>query len=98
MDNQNKTPLVDRIKILAKGRYPHYINLGDFERMAMDSGYVASNCRRRLQELRQKGILEKNPLQSGNASEYRWVPTPDSIPARTPEKIAEMRQLSAKLL
>ena len=75
--------LIKQIELLAKEKYPRFVNGGDFERLAMDNGYKASNAGRRCRELETgkdsngtpiRKALFKNPDPTLKSVEYRWIP------------------------
>lgn len=69
--------LVEKIKIFAKGKQV-WINGGEFERLALNEGYKASNAGRRCRELVKAGIFERRENEKGNV-EYKYkslVPIP----------------------
>lgn len=37
---------------------PYFINSGEIEKLCIEAGYKATNGRRRLQELREEGLLD----------------------------------------
>lgn len=65
----NRIPLKTRIRNYAFSR-PYWINGGVYERLALEAGYKASNCSRRLRELENEGILEVRRNSRGHV-EYR---------------------------
>lgn len=67
------TSLKSRIARYFKER-DHWINAGDIERLAMEKGYKSSNASRRLRELAEDGVLERE-LRKGKKTVsvwYRW--------------------------
>lgn len=66
-----KISLVEKLKIHAKGKYPHFVNGGEFELLAQNEGFKSSNASRRLRELANVGILERR--LNGKSVEYRWI-------------------------
>lgn len=66
-----KISLIQKLEIFARGRYPNWINGGEFERLAMDEGKKASNASRRLREMYAAGILERHEEKSVS---YRFIP------------------------
>lgn len=50
-----------------------FINVGEFERYAMDNGFKSSNASRRLRELAKEGILEVR-YNERHCVEYRYKP------------------------
>ena len=58
---------------LALREYPQWLNGGQFERLAMELMYKASNASRRCRELYNEGKLERRENERG-CVEYQWVP------------------------
>jgi hypothetical protein len=55
--SQNNPSLKEKLLLYATGKSNVWINGGEFERLAMNEGYKASNCSRRLRELANEGKL-----------------------------------------
>ncbi len=54
-------------------KYPDmFVNGGEIERLALAKGYKASNASRRLRELTNEGVLERQEDEKGHV-EYRSV-------------------------
>lgn len=51
--------LKSQLKIYLERQSPKWINGGEFERVALDSGYKASNASRRMRELATGGEIER---------------------------------------
>lgn len=66
-----KTSLITKLELLAQGKYPHALNGGEFERLAMGESMKASNASRRCREMVKAGVLERI---GGKSVSYRWIP------------------------
>lgn len=92
-----KTSLREKIQILLCSKYPHFVSGDEIERFSQSQGAKGSAGRRRVQELAERGVIERGETEKGYV-QYQWKPPTNFIPARTPEKIAELKQLSQKLI
>ncbi len=51
---------------------PVYINGGEIERLALAKGYKASNASRRLRELHEDGLIERETRAGLNGTQSVW--------------------------
>lgn len=76
--------LSNKIMEYAKTRRNEFINGGEYERLAMNLGFKASNCSRRMRELENDGRLEKRINK--RTVEYRYIPLMEiPLPKTTPK-------------
>ena len=67
-----KTSLKEKLVIYAKGKRG-FINVGEFERLAISNGFLGQNAGRRCRELANAGFFERR-LNEGGSVEYRIKP------------------------
>lgn len=90
-----KISLIEKIELLAKGKYPHPVNGAEFERLAMDEGKKAANAGRRCRELESGEVWTSGGIRhirkalermnDGRKSvSYRWIPNHEIPPAYKP--------------
>jgi len=91
-----RTSLKEKLVIFAKGKWPHVVNGGEFERLALNEGFKSSNASRRLRELANEGKPER--IMTGKSVSYRYRPTSDFVPARRPEFVQQRKLEVMKLL
>lgn len=69
------------LKFLKKGGT--FVNGGEIEKLAMDAGFKASNASRRLRELCEEGLIQreerKNPETGINSVWYRYGYSPEKF-------------------
>ena len=74
-----KIPLIKKIELLIKGKYPHFVNGGEAERLAFNEGYKASNAGRRCRDLVKLGKIERRIGENGSV-EYRYKFQANELP------------------
>ena len=107
-----KISLIEKIELLAKGKYPHPVNGAEFERLAMDEGKKAANAGRRCRELESGEVWTSGGIRhirkalermnDGRKSvSYRWIPNElgRELPAAyKPSYLHEQRIATQKLI
>ena len=89
-----KTSLKEKIVIHLKGKYPHFVHSGALERFGMAEGQKGETTGRRARELAASGILERKEVNGSVLYRYKL----QQLPNFRPQKVAELRQLSQKLI
>lgn len=60
-----KPSLREKIELYLQGKAPHFVSGDDIERFGQSQGAKASAARRRIQELAEKGIVERGETKDG---------------------------------
>lgn len=72
-----------------------FVNGGEIERLALESGYKASNASRRLRELETEEKIENRRNHKGHV-EYRYLPDSDGV-VRVLREVEKMHQVDPQL-
>lgn len=64
--------LKSRIHRYLNNHAGEWINGGEFERKALELGYKASNASRRLRELHEEGLIDRDEKASGTGKKSVW--------------------------
>lgn len=71
----SQTSLKNRIYSYINSRN-YWINGGEIEKLAMETGYKASNASRRLRELSEDGVIDRKIDGSARSVWYKKLSTP----------------------
>ena len=85
LNTKMKTSLREKIEILLRGKYPHFVSGDDVERFGQSQGAKGSAASRRVQELAERGVIERGETEKGYV-QYRWnseVPIAVTIDSKT---------------